>query len=211
MEFRPDIAVVSPDRRWWFIDGELRSDTATYQPHQMYCFERWTYARFPRDGVFVLGFETDYQWDDAAQDVTGPQHGGLLVLTLDHANCWQLVEFDHDERYGEQFAPSAVVWHPRGVLAWLDNGELAGRALRRPRILDSRNLQGLNYCDDFELVRLEFEVPGAWETLEISADGAILTVGGQAGVDRFDLDNNRVSRAGAPWQEAVSSSEDPLY
>ncbi|MEV0296448.1 hypothetical protein [Nocardia sp. NPDC050710] len=210
-EFQPGVAVVSPDRRWWFVDGELRSESTVFAPYRMYCFDRWTYAQFLRDGVLVLAFETDYEWDDHLMAVMGPQHGGLLVLRLDTENCWQLVEFDHGERHGEEFVPAAVVWHSRGVLAWLNNGKLEGRALRRRRVLDSGHPQGLQYCDDHELIRLEFEVRGAWETLALSEDGVVLTAGGRAGSVRFDLDNNRVSCDGEPWQEPTSTSLDRLY
>ncbi|WP_435592633.1 hypothetical protein [Nocardia sp. bgisy118] len=151
------------------------------------------------------------EWDDHLNAVMGPQHGGLLVLRIDAENFWQLVEFDHDERYGEEFVPTAVVWHSQGVLARLNNGQLQGRTLRRPRVLDSGHPQGLQYCDDHELIRLEFEACGAWETLALSEDGVVLTASNQAGSVRFDLDNNRISSDGKPWQEPASTSLDRLY
>ncbi|MFI2478896.1 hypothetical protein [Nocardia xishanensis] len=121
------------------------------------------------------------------------------------------MEFDHDERYGEEFVPAVVVWHSRGVLAWLNNGQLRGRALRRPRVLDSGHPQGLQYCDDHELIRLEFEARGEWETLTLSEDGVVLTASSQARSVRFDLDNHRISSDSEPWQEPASTSLDRLY
>lgn len=84
-EFSPDVAVVSPDGRWWFVDGELCSDSAVYVLYRMFGFDCWTFARFPRDGVLVLAFETDYEWDDYLCDSFGTEHGGILVLVEWHA------------------------------------------------------------------------------------------------------------------------------
>lgn len=196
-----DATALSPDQRWRFADGKLRSRGTVYEPYRPWNFGRWTYACFSGDDALILAFETDYEWDDFYNATTGDELGGLLVLVLQSESTWRLVELDYDVRLGDPFAPTAVVWHPRGVLAWIDQGRLFGRVLHRPRTFDGAEPEGLLYSDDYILVRAELESHGPWDTLYLSEDGVVLTVAGPAGFAQLNMDDYRISRDGRPWQD----------
>lgn len=195
---RAPLRAVSPDGVWRFHDGKICSDHAVIAPFEIDFFERWTFARFLPGGQLVLAFESSQPWSDYGS--YGDRYGGVEVLALTAPATWSLVAFEFDVRaFDETFVPDDVVWHPRGVLAWLHRDNLFIQILTAPR--------GIIPPDDLVPPRdsdcdLAFwcDVPGTWRTLSLDDDGTLLSATDDSGTDRFDLVHYRRARDGGPWR-----------
>jgi hypothetical protein len=187
------IRALSPDGACRFEEGALRSCAADVAPFTIDFFERWTFARFLDERLLALGFESGQPWSEWGS--YGDRYGGVQVLALTAPAEWSLVSLEYDYRaHDEPFVPDDVIWHPRGVLAWLRDGSLAAQVLAAPRgviapdpLPASESRGGLALCVD---------VPGRWRTLELDPEGRILIAADGAGADRFDLELRRRSRDG---------------
>ncbi|MBO3746117.1 hypothetical protein J5X84_08580 [Streptosporangiaceae bacterium NEAU-GS5] len=200
-ESQQEVSAVSPEGGWRFTEGCLRSSVAVIKPFAIDFFERWTFARFMREGILALGFESGQPYSPSSHGGSyGDRYGGVQVVALTAPAQWDLVAIEYDSRrVDETFIPDDVTWHSRGVLAWLRNGFLYVQVLREPRgaiaeweLLPRRDSdQGLAYC---------FEERGAWKTLTLDENGYLLTARDEEGIDVFDLEKRRRARKGGDWR-----------
>lgn len=188
----------SPDGRWTFENGVMRSGEIRVPVCEMDFFERWTFARFLPGGALALAFETSQPWSESGS-YGDPYWGVQVVAPTPDGGGWELVALEYDSRHpDESFEPLDVTWHRRGVLAWLEGGILEGQVLEAPRgaprscFLPERN-------SDFGLL-FSFWLDGAWHALEIDPDGRFLRAVDGRGADLFDLELRLHARDGGPWE-----------
>lgn len=165
----------SPDGRWTFDDGHIRSDDRVAgEALETDFHERWTFARFLAPDVLAAAWETSQPWGDGGS--YGYPLWGLQVLAL-RGGAWEVVAFEYDVRArSERFVPRDVAWHPRGVLAWVQDEGLEAIVLPRPRV----PLRGgfhlpLPSRDGEEPGARCLHADGRWTSLAISPDGGLVT------------------------------------
>lgn len=189
------IRATSPDGRWTFEDGWLRSGSLRFGVFEMDFFDRWTFARFLPGGELALAFETGQPWGEGGS--YSSRYGGVQVLAPGaDPRWWELVSIEFDYRaHDEVFEPLDVAWHRRGVLAWLNDGFLEAQVLATPR--EPETMPGLWPTSNHNLdVLFSFSAAGSWRSLEIDADGRYLRAYDEAGCDIFDLELRRRTRDG---------------
>lgn len=189
----------SPDGARWFDGARICSAEGAVYPPALDFFRRWTFARFCPGGQLILAFETDQPWSEGGS--YGFRLRGVQVIAPSTASArWEFVAVEYDIRnHDETFIPDDVVWHPRGVLAWLHDGSLYAQVLLAPRgeigptLSPERDSEaGPYYC---------FDAFGDWRSLELDADGQLLIARDAAGVERFDLVHRRRVRDDGEWQD----------
>ncbi|PCC70681.1 hypothetical protein SAMN02745121_05434 [Nannocystis exedens] len=193
----PEISARSPDGVWRFESGRLSDGSRVVELETIDFFDRWTFARFCPGGQLILGFESGQPWSESGS--YGDRYGGLQVFapTADPAR-WQTVAIEYDYRsHDATFIPDDVVWHPRGVLAWLHDGCLCGQVLKEPR--GPVDLLWNPRDSDFGL-EYYFERWGVWRRLELDEHGHLLTAYDPAGCDRYDLVHRRTARDDGEWE-----------
>lgn len=192
------IHAASPDGRWTFLDGVLRSGEVRADVWEMDFFVRWTFARFLPGGQLALAFETSQPWNDWGSH--GEPYGGVQVLALEpETGRWNVVAMEEEGRHPHKpFEPLDVAWHPRGVLAWLVNGWLWGHVLSTPR--DAAPYSCDVRPDRAFGMEVDFNVPGPWHALEIDEEGRFLRAIDEWGFDVFDLELRRRAREGGEWE-----------
>lgn len=192
------VYAASPDGAWRFQDGKIRSETAVVAPFEIDFFERWTFARFLPTGQLALAFESGQPWDEGGS--YGDRYGGVQVLALTAAPAtWSLVAFEFDYRAcDETFVPDDVIWHPRGVLAWLHDDTLFFQVLAAPRGVIPVDIWPRRDSD----IGLAFssDLPGRWRTLSLDDGGNLLSAADEDGIDRIDLARYRRARDGGAWR-----------
>ncbi|MGW4247243.1 hypothetical protein [Nocardia sp. NPDC004722] len=168
----------TPDGRWRFTGGVLHSATQRVELPYVSWFEQWTYAAFPADDILVLALDTGQPWDSWGSH--GSRHGFVMALELVDENRWELVAFewgldgrDHDEN----FTPDSILWHRRGLLAWVYNGDLTWHlrsAPREPTPIDYPIY--INQCDsELDLLDRSGEYYQAGTELTLDETGTVLT------------------------------------
>ncbi|MEV0683611.1 hypothetical protein AB0I35_07055 [Nocardia sp. NPDC050378] len=191
----------SPDNSWRFTDGVLHTGTTRAVVPDVDWFERWTYAEFLGNDQLVLALNTGQPYDDYGS--LGSRQGFVMVLQLDAHQRWELVAFewglssrDHDEA----FVPDAIVWHRRGVLAWLYKGNLEWH-VRKAEQDGAIRVEPLYLGDrDFELGLTAYSGELYDVGHEMSLDGGrILTVGCGEGNRLIDVDAKAQSTDGHTW------------
>ncbi|MFT3772597.1 MAG: hypothetical protein QM820_44975 [Minicystis sp.] len=192
------IRATSSDGRWSFEEGRLRSGTVEADVFTIDFFERWTFARFLPGGELALAFESSQPWSEFGS--YGDRYGGVQVLAPGpDAGRWALVaiEFDY-RRHDESFVPFDVVWHRRGLLAWLHEGTLSVQVLASPRGEIVPDL--LPPRDSDQPMLFSFDRWGSWRSLAVDPDGRYLRAFDDAGHDVFDLELRCRARDGGGWE-----------
>ena len=188
--------IVSPDGVWIFEEGQLRSAEGVARLFEIDFFERWTFAKFLPNGALALGFESSQPWSEFGS--YGNRLGGVQVATL-LASRWETLALEYHQRsHDETFIPDDVVWHPRGVLAWIHDEYLCVQVLRQPR--DLVRWAPLPPCDSDHELELDFDQRGQWKCLSLDAAGTILTAKDEDGFDTFDLRKHCQRRDEGPWE-----------
>lgn len=200
-----DISIKSLDGRWTFDGNRIRSAGANIEPFTIDFFRRWTFARFLPGNILTLGFESDQPYSDYGS--YGDRYGGVQVLVLKQDPLdWDLVaiEFDY-RRFDEEYIPNDVVWHKRGILAWLHDETLCIQVLKAPRSSVVSNL--LPQRDSDCELEYAYYFSGQWKRLDIAANGNEMTAVDQDGMEYFDLLGKRRSRDGTLWEEWDEAAE----
>jgi len=194
-----DVAAESPDGQWRFAQGALHGPGGRVELETIDFFERWTFARFCRGGQLILAFESSQPWSDYGS--YGDRYGGIQVVapTADPLR-WVMVGLEFDYRsHDATFIPDDVVWHPRGVLAWLHQGCLYGQVLSTPR--GPLDVYSWPPRDSELALDHHFDRWGDWRSLDLDDDGRVLTARDAAGCDRYDLVDGLHARDDADWGE----------
>ncbi|WP_460724282.1 hypothetical protein [Nocardia heshunensis] len=198
------VDAVSPDGRWRFTGGVLHTRTARAALPDVYCFENWTNAEFFGNDQLVLALNTGQPMhDDGAS--TGSRQGIVMVLQLADDQQWQLIAFEwglENRDHDEEFVPDALVWHRRGVLAWLYKGELRWH-VRKPGQQPPTRLEPLYLTDldsDFGLTAYSGELYNVGHAMTLDETGRILTIQSADGIHLVDVDDNTQSTDGTNWE-----------
>lgn len=191
------LRTASPDGEWVFDGERLRSSSQVVEPFTIDFFHRWTFARFLPSGVIAMAFESSQPWSDWGS--YGERHWGVQVLAPTPSGEWDLVAFElGSRRHDETFAPLDIVWHPRGVLAWLHPSWLEVQVLAKPRGIIEPELVPIP--GSATSVELEEAFLGSWTQLSLDDAGVMVGAIDAAGVDRFDLASRRRARDGGDWE-----------
>ncbi|MGX7826551.1 hypothetical protein ACTG9Q_15795 [Actinokineospora sp. 24-640] len=162
----------APPGDWWFDGHRVHSASGSFTPYAVEFHQRWTFARFLPGGALALAFESGQPWSEHGSH--GSRLGGVEVLSWTGVD-WDLVALEYDEReHDEEFVPDDVVWHPRGVLAWLRDGLLYAHQVAGPRLAVG------DPCptrDSAGPLVFSMEVAGPWQRLELGRDGRELIAG----------------------------------
>jgi hypothetical protein len=187
------VRVVSPDGRWLFDGDRIRGDGTAERPEAIDFFERWTFARFLGDGVLALAFESGQPW--AEYGSYGDRYGGVQVMVYGpDGPGWTCRALEYDYRaHDERFEPSDVVWHPRGVLAWVDES-LYVQVLRTPRVTTS-----IHDRDSDTGPYWSYEPAGVWRSVSLDETGRMCRAEGDDGFLVLDLEQRRSSTDGITW------------
>ena len=192
------IKAVSPNGQWVFENGKLSSQEHVITPFALDFFERWTFAKFLQDDQIALAFETGQPWSEFGS--YGDRYWGVQILTqAAQHNIWTLSAIEYDYRsFDESFIPKDIVWHPRGVLAWLDVDELYFQVLKSPRLEVPR----CEYPPQDSETDLDYSysISGNWDTLTLTPSGLYLIAGYETGNDIFDLKKQLRRRQNHEWE-----------
>ncbi|MFE3758887.1 hypothetical protein ACFXO9_31685 [Nocardia tengchongensis] len=201
-----EITAKSPDGRWEFADGVLRSGTLRAAVPEVDWFERWTYAMFPTSDILILALNTGQPYERSGPEgsVGNPQ-GFLIVLELDDRRHWVLAAFELALdwcKHNEEFVPDAVVWHRRGVLAWLYKGELNWHVRRQPQRRDAPDepIYLLDIDSNQGLIAHSGVMYQSGDTMTIDDTGRILTFCHAGDAHLVDVDLNTESSDGRTWE-----------
>ena len=198
------IRATSPDGLWSFENGRLRSGPAEVEVFTIDFFERWTFARFLPGGELALAFESGQSWNEWGS--YGRRYGGVQVLAPGpEGSSWKLVAMEYGCRdFDKTFVPDDVVWHRRGLLAWLHEGTLCVQVLASPR--GEIGPPWLPERDSDQPIRFSFDAWGTWRSMVVDPDGRYLRAFDDDGYDVFDLELRCRARDGADWEPCGGST-----
>ncbi|KAF0847798.1 hypothetical protein FNL39_103700 [Nocardia caishijiensis] len=196
------VEVESSDNSWRFADGVLQSGTTRAVVPDIDWFESWTYAEFLGSDQLVLALNTGqpYDWDGSF----GNRQGFVMVLHRGQDQPWEVAAFewglaarDHDE----DFVPEVIVWHPRGVLAWLYKGDLQWHVRKAPPDAVTRGapLYLGDRDSDLGLTAHSGELYDVGHAMTLDEVGRILTVRDGERICLIDVDDNLRSTDGHTW------------
>lgn len=180
---------VSSDGKWVFDGTTIQSRTGVMEPFRIDGFERWTFARFLDDRHLALAFESG-----PGRSKSGDRYGGIQVQGAGESPAWALTAFEFESRSkDESFVPRDVVWHPRGVLAWLTEESLRAQVRSTPRVAEVTPRGVPPRDSDGGELTVDLDRPGHWRSLSLAPEGRRVAVLGTDEIQILDLKSESVA------------------